>query len=306
MKIFVDGADCIMCQISRIKEGFAKNSHVIVSSPEYADLIYCNNPPFHHLIDFKLSGKTKAKFIFCVLDLPTHLGDFNPDSLRNQLLFADRVVSISETTRHHLLRLCHLDSEVIYNPIKDVHFDRSRAIYPFRFGLVGRVLDPNKRASLSLEGLLRLGVEGDEVAIIGSEPLLFGSNTGVVSDNDLNDYYNSMDFLMGMSKNEGLFLPPLEALKCGVIPVLASDCEITHELYGELSDALEKRFDFRLDKIEPTPDAIATFVRGLDADKERLAAIKVFLSNYYIESMSDKFEKESVTSRIIHVFKSMP
>lgn len=245
IRLLALGSASPLAQVSRIREGMASLPGIeLVERAEDADIIYCNDMQcYDEALTARDSGYLKegGKLVFNVLDIPEHcfepMGDFNHVkllTLRADLLAADAVTAISPFTRSQINRLLGLAATVIWNPTKavspDVRLSGNRP-YPFRALIAGRAGDPNKRQlTLGIPALIAAGFEEHEVAVVGGEYPGWGTNLGVVSDGMLNDLYNSVDFLMHPSLNEGIGLSPLEAMACGAIPILTYDCSTFRDI----------------------------------------------------------------------------
>jgi hypothetical protein len=240
MKIYCDGSRFYGDQISRIEQGFIELGHEITSYIAESDIVFSNNPsPTRaQIIKDRNEGKLKAgvKLIFNVLDIPEWcFPNVNLQSMYDDLIQADQVTSISEYVKNQLLRYFNLNSSVIYNPTKPINnFQRKNGIKKFpqyRAMMVGRLRDPSKRAELGINALILAGFKESEVAIVGSEPIGWGSYEGVVTDERLNDLYNSVDYVIMTSLGEGLGLPALEGVLGGAIPVVCHDLTTFNEFY---------------------------------------------------------------------------
>ena len=53
-----------------------------------------------------------------------------------------------------------------------------------------------------------------------------------LSQEDILCLFNNTELLVYISSHEAMGLPPMEALKCGTVPLVA-DNELTHEIFGE-------------------------------------------------------------------------
>lgn len=238
--VWASGGESPLSQIDRIRQGLAAQPNVILTDKiEEADLVYVNNPPYDNVLRAQL--KPGAKTVFTLLDLPLHLlppeGDFTFEKmgvLCAQLGQADAITTISQYVQSQVQQYLGLPSTVIYNPVKDVS-PRKRLQgekpYPYRVLLAGRVNDPNKRQrTIGIPALVMAGFNESEVAVVGGEYPGWGTNLGLVSDEVLNDLYNSVDYVMFPSLVEGLGLPPLEGMICGAVPIICHDLTVASEL----------------------------------------------------------------------------
>ncbi len=242
--VYALGSEAPTAQVARIRKGLVAHEGVTLTEDmSQADLVYVNNFPYDAPLHARAAGclKPEVKLVFNVLDVPSHLlppqGDYTIDKLAAlgaQLSEADAVTSISRFVQNQLRHyFADLPSHVIYNPIKEVTPDvrlSGMRPYPYRVLMAGRVGDPNKRMrSIGIPALMMAGFEEYEVAVIGGEWPGWGTNLGMVSDGQLNDLYNSVDFVLQPTANAGLELPPLEGMICGAVPIVCHDLTTFHE-----------------------------------------------------------------------------
>lgn len=224
------------CQITRIENGLRSLGWLdSTANGAETSLVYANDAErWQEAIEYRAMVAPQAKLILCCLDLAEWCyPSYNPYALLPLLRQADAVCSISKYVQSQLHRYFGLGSHIIYNPIMGVTPDTRESggkPYPqFRAMMVGRLRDPSKRADLAVKALLMAGFSEEEVAIVGSEPIGWGTYMGVVADNVLNDLYNSVDYVMCCSQGGGLELPPIEGMVCGAIPILCHDLTTFHE-----------------------------------------------------------------------------
>lgn len=233
MKIYTDGSRHFGGQINRIDKGFIENGHELTNNIIEADLIYSNNKSdtWKNIINFKEQGKIKGKIILNVLDIPEWIfPHYNLDELKIMLQHADHVTCISKFVQNQLLKYLNIKSSVIYNPAKNIFYTEKRE-YNYKALMVGRLNDPSKRANLAIQSLILANIKSEEVAVVGSENPGFGNYLGIVSDEELNKLYNSVDFVLMTSQGEGLGLPALEATLCGTIPIVCFDLSTFNEFF---------------------------------------------------------------------------
>lgn len=295
MKILALGAESYTNQIARIREGFLTLGHILTRDPSEADLIYVNNPWFDEALTLK--DKTKAKFIFNVLDLPHHIiakGQYDLSKIKGQLQQADKISCISHTVKNDIRNILHLDADVIYNPIKEVfHAEINNNAYPFKYLYVGRANDPNKRFKLVIDALIELGAKPNEIAICGSENPGVGVYLGVVPDNVLVSLYNAVDYVFLPSAFEGLGLPAIEACVCGAIPVLCNDNPTAQEIMGTIW--------YRFKDIEPNGKSMADFIKKVDS----IPLYKIILQEEilaYGKIMKKQFSNVEVAKNIVNLY----
>ncbi len=298
-KVFIGGADCLTCQVDRIKLGFASIPNVELTDKSWdADLIYVNNPWFDQYIKDKQEGKNKlgSKLILNVQDLALQYPDYDLGKLNDQLRLADAITSISEYTRLHLQQIFALDSTIVYNPVKDVSPEirlRGECPYPqFKALMVGRLNDPNKRAKLGVDALYAAGIQDSEIATIGPEITPYGTYLGYVTDAELNKLYNSVRYVMAPSAHEGQNLPPAEGLICGAIPILCQDM-------STLTEFFPRHFGYF-----PRFNILALRIHLLEQRDE----LRKMVSDYCIEwgkGLLTKVSKEAVANNIWQVYQGL-
>lgn len=231
MKIASYGAEHFLGQLPRIREGWVSLGHECCF--EKSDLIYANDASgYDQAIEQK--QKNGGLLILNVLDIPFHLSDINNilNEIKPKLQKADIITSISKTTSKAIKKFLNLNSYVIYNPIKYVNYLNIKKENAFM--AVGRLADPNKRFYLSLEAI---NFFDKEINIFGSDSEIIRHQRvkahGIVSDQELEKYYNNTKFYLANSYNEGLCLPVIESLVCGCIPITCEDMTTANEFVPE-------------------------------------------------------------------------
>lgn len=84
---------------------------------------------------------------------------------------------------------------------------------------------------------------------------------GMIKQQDMPEYYSSIDVYVCASKTEGTPLPVLESMACGV-PVISTDVGIVRECFGE------KQFNYILS--ERSKDSLKEKIKELYNDKSKL------------------------------------
>lgn len=297
MKIATFGAKHWGSQLPRIEQGFVALGHEIVETIDSADVIYANNSPYDQILRDKSAGLLRGKkLIFCCLDVPFHIRDFDYITLESQLRQADAVCSISKYVRWQLQATFDLDSTIIYQPIKPVSYDPTlRRNWPYRFLSAGRRSDPNKRSKIWVDALQLLGYSHSQVALVGNEPG-WGDWLGVATDQELNMAYNSVDFVLATGLVEGMCLPVLEAMACGAIPVACRDLTTRNEFLP--SDLFPE-----YDEVDPDPVSIAKFIARYVQDEKATREMKERLRGHFVANWQDKLSGISVARRILEVYE---
>jgi len=264
MKIATFGARFFGGQISRIEDGFHQLGHEI--NFESPDIIFSNDPGFYEEAYNLKQKNPNAKLVFNVLDLPPHYidgskydisryahihnpnRDFNPEKITNWLKKADIITCICAEVQWQIKNWCGFDSIVIHNPIKDVSYKnisyqekiRNKEGRPYKYLYVGRACDMNKRFRLVYEAIVKLGGNSNSLAIVGSENPGWGDYYGVLEDDILNYFYNSVEYLMFPSAFKSIGLPALEAVVCQTIPIVTNDDPVTKEFWAEIGVDADK------------------------------------------------------------------
>mgnify|MGYP003111219896 FL=1 len=264
-KVKLYGARTPWSQIDRLEEGFKGLGHIITSGDDY-DFVYCNNFDYtlkdekHKDSAFYEGGSQLPKKgfkIFNVLDIPPYVKDFPIEKLKEQLITANAITCISPPVQEQV-KFLGFDSDVIWNPIKDVfrdkNYDKSERVVDCLY--VGRASDPNKRFLFLKSIISRCTLVGPQEVLLKNDEGLTNKYLGLVDDLSLNNLYNCSKILAFPSIFEGLGLPPLEAMVCGAIPLVCSDnpnsklcpdfcvCEPTEESFISRYSSLINHFDY--------------------------------------------------------------
>lgn len=270
-----------------IKEGFEKLGHKI--SSENPELIYANDPRgYKEAILVKIKYKN-APLIFNILDIPWHMPNIQQQTklLVNQFLIqADFISAISLKVKKDLSQFLNKKIHVIYNPIKDVYYDE-KILKNNMFLFVGRANDPIKRFNLVRDTLLKIKDGVKKIKICGTENPDFGNYLGYVSDEELNNLYNSTKFVFLPSKAEGIGLPMIESMICGALPITCSDNETAKEFLPP---------DFIC---KPEPQSILEHIEKLDKEYSVKRKLAFKFGKKYIE----KFSKSSIAKNILNIIK---
>ena len=288
IKVSILGSDGYTCQIPRIKEGMEILGHVL--SQDSPDLIYSNDPRGYNEALLLKKKYPNAYLIFNFLDIPWHHPNIEKQTellVKNFLLKADAVSVISIKVKRDLSKFFSKKIHVIYNPIKDVHFNE-KVKKNNMFLYVGRANDPVKRIKLVRDSLLKIENGLKEIKICGSENPGFGNYMGVVSDEDLNKIYNESKYVLLPSKAEGIGLPMIEGMICGTIPITCSD------------NLTAKEFSPPDFICEPNAQSVVNKINELDKvyEEKRKIALK-FGKKYRVQ-----FDKKNIAINIINIFNS--
>ena len=194
-----------------IKEGFKKLGHEI--SNEDPNLIYANDPRGYKGAMLVKKKYKNAPLIFNLLDIPWHMPNIEQQTklLVSQFLMqADFVSTISLKVKKDLSKFFKEDIHVVYNPIKDVYYDE-KILKNNTFLFVGRANDPIKRFNLIRDSISKIENGIRKIKVCGAENPNFGNYLGYVSDDELNNLYNSTQFLL-LPSISSIFSPPFQSL----------------------------------------------------------------------------------------------
>ena len=284
MKISVFG---ILPFSQLIKEGFNDLGHEI--SKEKPDIIFSNDPRgYKDAISLKIKYP-KSFLILNLLDIPWHMPNIQKQT---QLLVsafldkADAITVISFKVKRDLQKFLNKKLFVIYNPRRDVYYDRDIKKNDM-FLFVGRANDPVKRFELIRESLSKIKNGNQNIKICGSEDPNFGSYQGYVSDQKLNELYNSSRYVLLPSIAEGIGLPMIEGMICGCIPITCSDNDTAKEFSPP---------DFICD---PNPQSIINKIENLNKNYTKNMKLALEYGNKYI----DQFNKINIAKNILNVKK---
>lgn len=298
MKISILGSDgTVLCQIPALRKAFESLGYEL--TPYYwesdVSFIFVGNPWFDQVIKDKQDGKVSAKLIFNILDIPLHISDYPIERLREQLSHADAVATISQWTHDIVKEKTGQDSTVIYYPAKSVWFTDQKK-YHFKAALVGRINDPNKYAGMAISALIGAGYEEKEVAIVGGEYPNWGTYCGIVTDEVLNDIYNSVDYVIMLDRYAGIGLPAYEGAVCGAIPIIHSHLTTRQEFWDD--SPLGETYK----KINDVTD-IKGVLMSLDDHYERKQELKKQFREYVDFRLQWKFDPIMVVKRILKVYE---
>ena len=287
-----------LCQIPALRAGFVQLGHEHTFETTHPDtsFVFVGNPPFADYLDLT----KEKKVIFNVLDLCPHCVDHSRivARLKEQLPKASRVTTISKTVAAELKEECGINADVIYYPMKPVRPTGVKKYPQFKAMLIGRTGDPNKRTGAAISALIHAGFNEHEVVVVGGEYAGYGVRMGVVDDETLNDLYNSVDYVMMMSVNEGIGLPAIESAVCGAIPIIAPDLSTFDEFW------VQSPLSLHYQGITSIADA-AKLIGSIEDNKEWKAQIKADLVGYASLAFTPKFTAKAVAARIISLYQTI-
>ncbi len=301
MLVSIMGSTCTWCQIPALREGFAALGHTHTddwTDPNVA-FVFVGNSPYEPYLE--AARNRSKKIIFNCLDIPIHTPDGHRwiNEWKMQLADATRVTSISAYTQSQLLTICGIQSDVIYYPMKPISRMGGAPKYPqYKFLLCGRVNDRNKRFHVALGAILGAGFDKSQVAIVGPENPGWGCYLGVVDDEALNDLYNSVDYVMMPSFNEGIGLVGVEGACAGAIPIILPDLSTYDELWAGSPMGLFYQTFKDVESIEQ-------FLIYMDENPAEKQIMKDAMYAYAQTHFVPKFSAIEVAKRIIGVYHSI-
>ena len=207
--------------------------------------------------------------------------------VKNFFLKANMITAISFKVKNDIRKFYDKKIHVIYNPIKDVYFDKNIKKNN-TFFYVGRATDPIKRFSLVKESLSKIQDGEKKIKICGTQNPNFGNYLGIVKDQELNKLYNSSKYVLLPSAAEGIGLPMIEGMICGAIPITCSDNLTAKEFSPE--DFICK------------PDVQSVVNKITELDKEY--NVKRDLALKFGKKYKMQFDKKNIAKNIIDVFNS--
>ena len=270
-----------------IKEGFEKLGHEV--SNENPELIYANDPRGYKEAILVKTKYKNVPLILNILDIPWHMPNIQQQTklLVSQFLNqADFVSVISLKVKKDLSQFFNKKIHIIYNPIKDVYYDE-KILKNNMFLFVGRANDPIKRFDLVRDTLIKIKDGIKKIKVCGAENPNFGNYLGYVSDEELNNLYNSTQFVLLPSKAEGIGLPMIESMICGALPITCSDNETAKEFLPR---------DFIC---APDPKSILEHIKKLENEY----ANKRNLAFEFGKRYKEKFNKSSIAKNILNILK---
>lgn len=300
MQVCINGSVCPYCQIGSLREGFEELGHIHTDDWRSNDVgfVFVGNGPYTDYIE---AAKNREKnIIFNALDIPVQ----NPNvqvtinEFREALPHASKVTAISEYTQWQLKEHCNVDSEVIYYPMKPVFFTNVKKYPEIKVLICGRVNDSNKRVGSAISALVKAGYDERNVAIVGPENPRWGVYHGVVSDEKLNDMYNSADYVIMLDKVAGIGLPAIEAACAGAIPIIAPDLTTYQEFWAKSPMSLFYQTFTSIEKI-------AEGIRYFDNNPDEKRVMKEETLKYADIYLRPKFDKVEVAKRIYAVYQTI-
>jgi glycosyltransferase involved in cell wall biosynthesis len=147
-------------------------------------------------------------------------------------------------------------------------------------------MDPVKNYEL-IRQVFTNGLNPDELVEIGPDHGSIGKYVGVISENELSEYYSSADFCFMPSEFEGLLLPCAESMSLGCLPII-------HHALTTREELLPREVFPEYNYTETTKESLIRFVREVD-----VIHLSEKLVDYFESEHKDKFTPVGVASKIL-------
>lgn len=254
---------------------------------EDPDLIFDLTGWFTDTIEYS-KKYPKAIKIFNLLNVDINNPNWGDGrDVRSQLLEADIVTTVSESTKRDIKERTGVDCEVIYFPIKKIV--KKRILRNIEFLYVGRLFSAEKRFENVVQTMNLLGYPGERLIIAGPEdpnvhPLI-GRYVGLKNDKELNALYNQSRFLLCPCEHEGS-LCVFEAIFGDCIPILSVD------------NNWSKEFSLEPLSCDPDPISVINKTREIESNYDYY----LDLINKLKPGIIEKFSAQNVAKRIIKLY----
>ena len=222
------------------------------------------------------------------MDIPWHLPNIKKQTkllVDHYLNKADFITTISYKVKKDLKIFCNKKIKVIYNPVKDVYYDK-KIKKNNTFFYVGRAGDPVKRFGLVQESILKIKNGEKNLKVCGLNNPKFGNYLGIIDDKKLNKIYNSSKYILLPSMAEGLGLPMIEGMICGAIPITCSD------------NLTAKEFSPTNFISEPNAKSIVNKIEELEKNYEKNQKLALKYGDKY----KVQFNKINIAKNILQIF----
>lgn len=286
MKIATFGYRGALSPYPSLEEEFKKLGHEIIY--ENPDLIFDLTGFYDDALE--LAKKyPKAKKIFNTLNADIKNPHWPETKTREQLLQADLVTSVSESTAKDVTARTGIEiKEIIYWPMKNVYPIKEITIRGIDFLYVGRLYSAEKRFGLIPEAIKLLKYDPNLLVVAGSERPPIGYYAGLINEETLNQLYNSSRYVFCPCWHEGS-MSMLEAVVGGAFPIICNDNNWVQEFGLE---------DFAVD---PMPKALAAKVIDIQQHQKEYRQIIDDLRPIIIE----KFGLTNFAKRIIDLYNKL-
>jgi glycosyltransferase involved in cell wall biosynthesis len=264
---------------------FVRLGHKIVTNEEPNFMFDCCGT-YENILEHS-KKYPKAKKIFNTLSADVRNPNWPFVKMREQLLQADLVTSVSQCTANDIKERTGVEcKEITYWPIKDVKHLNYHKTLDFLF--VGRLYNWEKRFSLIPEVLKLINYDVKHLMVVGSERPPVGRYIGLVSEDDLNEIYNSTRYVFCPVWREGA-MSMLEACVAGAFPIVCNDNSWVSE--------------FGLDDFasNPIPLDLAKKIMEIEANKTKYTKILDELRPQIIE----KFGLTNFANRLIRLYENL-
>lgn len=164
---------------------------------------------------------------------------------------SQKILTVSEFSKSEIIRFLNIDKdkiEIVYNAVPSVFYNETYQNNvretEERYILAVSSIDPRKNFNTLIKAFSHLKDIPVRLFIIGGRSKIYSQATeeynqnekitwlGRVSDAELINYYKHALCFVYPSLYEGFGIPPLEAMLLSC-PVITSDIEVFHEVYGQ-------------------------------------------------------------------------
>lgn len=241
-----------LSQEDSLIKSYNKFSYLYFSAIDLKRLVgkkeYANSDIFHALTPLESFYIPKNKSVTTILDfIPLNETDsfassvfakFFDKSIRSAIQ-CEKLIAENSDIKQVLNQKYGVDLdkiEVIPPPIDEGYHPLNRTNDTYTIGTISTLME-RKRIHLLIESFLEADIENSQLLIGGNgvekENLLKIANgdsrikfLGFVADEDMNDFYNSLDVFVFPTIEEGYGMPIVEAMACGKPVVTLDDGDI--------------------------------------------------------------------------------
>lgn len=213
---------------------------------------YKNSDIYHCLNPYESLTVPKRKSISTILDfIPLTQKDKFVQKIYSKIfkksiyssLKCQKIIVINSDLKNTLISEYGAEDdsiEVISPPIDNKYYPLNKKNDSFTIGTVS-ALSSRKRVDILLESFLKADIDDSKLIIGGNGPELQKLKKmangderveflGFVNDEDMNDFYNSLDLFVFPTSAEGYGMPIVEAMACGKPVITLEDGKIPSNL----------------------------------------------------------------------------
>ncbi len=121
-----------------------------------------------------------------------------------------------------------------YFNLQEEHKVKNKYGQHYKYLYVGRANDINKRFRIIYDTMMVLGDKTSDLAVLGSENPGFGDYYGILNDQGLNMFYNSVEYFFFPSAFKSIGLPALESVVTKTKTIVCADDPTTDEFWAEI------------------------------------------------------------------------